>query len=459
MSQKLSGLVRSHVGTAEGARFVEKYFSPAAIIDAERVPDEFGGSSALSHSQRTLSLTASTYAGGKVRNGWKATFVTTPIAGAPVQCRFDYVVDGTGAAGSHTTFITEGNALLKQALAENNSGTKYRVTAKSITAHLDANATSNQGTVYAATIGNSYRGAIGTGADTTIDLSRSSFWWKGANLEALSDPSLISTMPGAVTWDATDGIYAINHNDGGFQWARADLAYVQFISGGGTVNSWNINAPMWEPCLDWDVNCVVFDNLHADAKIVLKVITDYEIIPEVGSIYQGETHKSATDMSTLALIKGANDQFGHFYPADFNDWGTLWQSTKDFFGKAKPLLSKAANYIPGVGPVVSKVIDAIPVQSAASREAATRKLAEQAERAAMLENAAVKQAEAILKNKSNVKPSSAPYQGKAWTSPQGRAKCAICSKLFKDPAAVQRHVQAKHSSSKGSAAYFKNYSG
>jgi hypothetical protein len=141
---------------------------------------------------------------------------------------------------------------------------------------------------------------------------------------------------------------------------------------------------------------MVVDNLNQNASVICKAITCYEIQPEIGSIIQDVVSVSAVDMASLAVYKSACANFGAFYPADFNDWGTLWQGIKDFFAKAKPFISKAANFIPGVGPLISTFIEGIPTQTKESRKANMKAQADKAERAAKIEAAALKNAERIL---------------------------------------------------------------
>jgi len=225
-------------------------------------------------------------------------------------------------------------------------------------------------------------------------LGYSNFNWRGAQTSTYG-PSTISAKAGSVSWKAVDGVYAVSRNDGHFDWARANNSNVQSPSFNAL--SGCLVAPYaWEPCLDWSVPVVVFENINQKASVVVKAITCYEIQPELGSQIQDLASVSAVDMSAIAMYKAACGQFGCFYPADFNDWGTLWQGVKEFFSHAKAPLMSVAGMIPGVGPILSGIINQIPTQTKKSRENALKAAKEKAEREAKIEAAKLKEAEAIL---------------------------------------------------------------
>jgi hypothetical protein len=400
MSQKLHQLVKPFVGTSAGSLFVEKAISPSSSVDAQQVPDEFSGTSVALQSNKSTSCNPKLFAiavgagAADYKDGtpYRLTFMSLPVPGHPVAVRIDYT-GGTGVAQTVTTTLSEGSALLRQLLVTTStSATTYRITAKSVTLNMDANATTNNGTIYAVDVDNSYARTSETLTSGVTGSGYASFCWRGQTLPNMS-PDSISAKSGSVAWRAVDGIYAVSRNEGEFVWARANNANVQSPANSG------IAGPLttaWEPALDWSVPVIVVDNLNQNASVICKAITCYEIQPEIGSIIQDVASVSAVDMAALAVYKSACANFGAFYPADFNDWGTLWQGIKDFFAKAKPYIAKAANFIPGVGPLISTFIDGIPAQTKESRQAAMKQQRDKAERAALIEAAALKNAERVL---------------------------------------------------------------
>lgn len=455
MSQKLRELVRPHLGTTEGSLFLEKAMSPSAPIGPQRVPDSNSDPTAVIESTRTVVFTPSLFdlvvgtAVGNIRAGTTVRYgmVTCPFAGVVCfACCYYQKGDGSGVAVQAVVLI-DTTPLLVNVLADGNSATLYRMTASSYTAQLDANATNNQGYVYAVDVGNSYTRI--TGPLTGGDGMKSQWAWKGAvsasttaGATCLTNINNITAKSGNVNWRAVDGMYGIQRNEGEFLWHRADDCDAQSPQGAGTAGL-RLVLNNWEPCTDWTVGTFVADNIASDANVPIKFIRCFEIKPELGSLLSNIAEVSATDMPAINLYKTLSQQFGTHYPADFNDWGTLWQGVKNFFGSAKPLLSKAAQFIPTVGPVVSGMIDAIPVQTKASREAAMAKNKAKAEARATLEAAKLKDAQKTL-SEGKVAPrdkmrgnsgggGAKPNKGKG-------ASCPFCKRGFANMDQVKKHL-------------------
>jgi len=459
MSQKLRDLVRPHLGTTEGSRFLEKAMSPSAPIGAQRVPDTCSEPTAVMESTRTIVFNPALFglvvgtAAGNIRTGSTVRYgmVTCPVAGiaAWAYCYFQKG-DGTGLA-LVTTIISDTSPLLINCLADPNSASLYRMTASSYTAQLDANATNNQGYMYAVDVGNSYTRI--TGPLTGGDITKSQWAWKGAisasitlGVTALTQVDNMTAKAGNVNWRAVDGMYGIQRNEGNFLWHRADDCDLQAPTGAGTSGQ-RVAANTWEPCCDWSVGSFVADNISVDANVPIKFIRCFEMKPELGSLLQNIAEVSATDLPALNVYKTLSQQFGTHYPADFNDWGTLWQGVKNFFSSAKPLISKAAQFIPSVGPVISGMIDSIPVQTKAARESAMASNKAKAEARATIEAATLKNAQKVLsegKLATRPKPqraTTAVVDGNTKYSNKGRGvQCPFCKRGFANMDQVKKHV-------------------
>jgi len=375
------------------------------------------------------------------------------VAGFPGLIRV-IGADEAGVAIIRNYHVAEGSPQLNAGLSSAQSGTRYRVTAKSVTVTQDANSVSNNGTMYAADVRNSYaRGNTGLIGCTSAD--RATYYWRGLSFASIAEPTILSTMPGAVSWPASQGVYAVSRNTGAFDWARADSAYVQDPLFAGTFGGGNNADTNWEPCLDWSVPAMTFMNLSSGAQYPVKFITCYEIIPELSSIFQDNATLSATNLAALSLYKTASEQFQQFYPADFNDWGTLWNGVKSFFSSAKPLLSGAAKFIPGAGPVISSMIDLIPVSKDQKMERA-RQQTEEATQRATTEAAINRNAARVLSDgkasRSAIQPMNSwkPQKTKLANMPtksnptyKGFA-CGMCHKPFPNEQAMLSHRMAKH---------------
>jgi len=350
--------------------------------------------------------------------------------------------DGSGYSIASSSII-ESEPMVTSLTTADSGGTHYRITASSFTANLDATALTNCGTIHATSVGNSLVRVTGPLAGG--DPAKAQFYWKGLptwdpvpTAPSLASVATLSTKPGYTTWRMVDGLYAVQRNQGLFEFARADQADVQTPNQPGS-NAGRIPIPTWEPCLDWDCHAAIFDNIDLGATVNVKFIRCYEIIPEAGSIAQGFANASATDMPSVNMYKTLSGQFGMLYPADFNDWGTLWQGVKNFFGKAKPILSKAASFIPGVGGVVSKMIDQIPVQTAEAREKAMAELKEKAEAKAKIDAAALRNAEEVLaRGKAAPRRDKVSLPASKVSTKVGKKKpCPYCGKLFNN---VKNHL-------------------
>lgn len=447
--------MRPHLGTSEGALFLEKVMSPSAPIGPQRVPDANSDPTAVLESTRTLVFTPALFglsvgltegqvaAGSAIRYG----MITVPLAGY-IAWAYAFYQKGDGSGtGLVSVNIRDTTPLLTSCLSDDNSATLYRMTASSYTAQLDANATNNQGYVYAVDVGNSYTRI--TGPLTDGDGMKSQWAWKGAigattnaSLTALTKVDNITAKSGNVNWRAIDGMYGIQRNEGEFLWHRADECDIQNPLGAGTAGN-RLTGRNWEPCTDWSVGVFVADNIALTANVPIKFIRCFEIKPELGSLLSNIAEVSATDIPALNLHKTLTQQFGTHYPADFNDWGTLWQGVKNFFSSAKPMLSKAAQFIPTIGPVVSGMIDAIPVQTKASREAAMAKNKARAEARATVEAANLKNAQKVLsegKLATREKPRGNATTGGGAKSNGKGAQCPFCKRGFANMDQVKKHL-------------------
>ena len=204
MSQKLSDLVRPHVGTQDGALFLEKAISPSATIPAQQVPDSFPDRSLAVESTGTTTWTPSSFnvsvgtAVGQIAAGskYRLLFLTTPVAGCPYVASIRYI-DGTGLVTVKHQMINEPSALMRTVIPDSVGSSRYRISAKSITAHLDATATTNCGMVYAGPIRNSWtRASSDTLTAGTTGKGYGNFFWRGqSNAFFINDPANITNIP------------------------------------------------------------------------------------------------------------------------------------------------------------------------------------------------------------------------------------------------------------------------
>jgi len=243
MSQRLDSLVKQLIGSDHGSEFIEKALSPSIDVHGIRVPDEFSEPTACLDTQRMVQLSPAFFgissslvvAGTRVRY----SLITIPTAGIHFIARMTYVSAVTGGIPTISdvnAYAYDSDPLLAQVVAQNTiGGVKYRTVASSITAHLDATALTNCGTIYASQVNNSYVPGIEPLTNATSGKGYASYYWRGAQFDNthLADPSFLTTRAGSVSWDATDGLYAIQRNDGSFNWARADNCDMQAPTANG----------------------------------------------------------------------------------------------------------------------------------------------------------------------------------------------------------------------------------
>jgi len=427
MSQRLDSLVKQLIKSDHGSEFIQKTLSPSIDVRGVRVPDEFSEPTSVLDSQRIIQVNPAfmgfdkNLPSGNVRY----SIMTLPAFGLHLVVRADFML-GAGSPAAYIKIIADTDPLLTQCVSPgNNTGVKYRTVASSITAHLDATALTNSGTIYATQVNNSYTPGIEGLTGGTTGKGYGSFYWRGSPLTLLNltDPAFITTRPGCITWDATDGIYAIQRNDGTFSWARADNCNMQSPASNLGITGLITGAPSWEPCVDQDVTVTIFDNIDPSSTVVVKSIRSYEIVPEAGSLLQGLSARSPTDMTAMALYKTMTGQVGTLYPSDFNDWGTLWQGIKNLWAKIKTPVVAGLNFVPGFGGVLSKMASAIPTQTAKEKQQAEARVKRVAQEDRMIREAQKREAQKVMKNKGAAKPKPAarpPAQKKP-----GRRQLAI----------------------------------
>jgi len=414
MSQKLDSLVKQLINSDHGSDFIQKTLSPSIDVRCVRVPDEFSEPTACIDTQRIVQFSPQLFsilptnilAGSRIRYG----MMTIPAAGVYAVGVMRYTNSSSVASEAYIN-LYETDPLLSQVVAANvPSAVKYRTVASSVTTHLDATALTNSGTVYASQVNNSYVPGIELMTNGVSGKGYSSFFWRGAQfgLTALIDPSYLTTRPGSISWDATDGCYAVQRNDGLFDWARADNCNLQSPGVVGALTGVFTGDTYWEPCIDQNISVVLYDNIDPSAIVVAKFIRSYEILPETGSILQGLTMRSPTDMAAMALYKTMAQQVGTLYPADFNDWGTLWQGVKNLWAKIKTPVVAGLNFVPGFGGVLSKMASAIPTQTSKEKAKAEAKLKRTAEEDRLIRESQRREALKTVKNKG--KPSAPPSQ-------------------------------------------------
>jgi len=426
MSQRLDTLVKQLINSDHGSEFIEKALSPSIDVHGIRVPDEFSEPTACLDTQRMVQLSPAFFgiSSSVVVTGTRVQYaiMTVPTAGIHFIARMTYISAVTGGVPTiaHVNaYAYDTDPLLSQVVAVGtSSGVKYRTVASSITAHLDATALTNCGTVYASQVNNSYVPGIEPLTNATADKGFASYYWRGAtfNETGLSDPSFLTTRAGSVSWDATDGLYAVQRNDGSFNWARADNCNLQAPTATGKAGLFSPNT-YWEPCIDQNITVAIFDNIDPAALVVVKSIRCYEIVPETGSILQGLAMRSPTDMAAMALYKTMVGQVGTLYPADFNDWGTLWQGIKNLWAKIKTPVVAGLNFVPGVGGVLSKMASAIPTQTSKEKAKAEAKLKRTAEEDRLIRESQRREALKTVKNKGKPKPAPTPRNNKMSSAP------------------------------------------
>jgi hypothetical protein len=338
----------------------------------------------------------------------------------------------------------------------NGSASLYRICARSITSRLIANDLTNQGSVFAASLGNSsyLSGQSSTEAAQPV----ATF----TNTQLLPTSTQLTAIPGSYSGKAKDGCYAIHRNAGTFKYFNADTCYAQFLGSGtpgsavnplplGSVGSGQPGGdpthPWWN-CDDWDMVCVMFTGLDPKATIDITIHSVYEMIPEIGSKLTSLCRVPNMDVASMEVIKRLHHEFGQFYPADFNDWGTLWQGAKNFFADNKDLIGTLAGAVPMAGGALSAIVKAIPTESKSQRRQNAISLQQEADENALLRRAQLLNAENMfIGNSTNSGPKNrrtkAGIKPKIAMQPDVKS-CPACNKKFATRKAMLEHFSEAH---------------
>jgi len=258
--------------------------------------------------------------------------------------------------------------------------TKWRMTSKGMTIHMDANFIANQGMVYADQWPADFNN-LAFGPTDTISTSI-----RAANMRLpLMDPdSMVQRSPRTYVGNARDGVYivsypvrptvAVDYHDQGtdeppegdsdvtapwMSWCypdetgvgsheqAADNAHYKYLSGIGN------------QCAQSGFTCgvAIFTGLSPTANLQVKLRAGMELVPTSSTIMQAFTGPSPLlDSQALEVVSRVAQQSAGAYPASYNDLssilGSVWSAVK---GIVKPI-GEIANFAAGTKiPVISDI--------------------------------------------------------------------------------------------------------
>jgi len=463
-----SSLVRPILASNTAANFFEKYVSPSATVRCESVPDADARPSVVLESTGTSAGNGpGTVTTGKVLQSWSLYIVGSAYAGSTAGLfSVNNYTDGTSSSGAGGVFFEPDPLMLSLVdptlqtpvnAPANGSASLYRICARSITTRLIANDLTNQGSVFAASLGNS--SYLSGQSSTEFSQPIATF----TNTQLLPTSGAITTIPGSYSGKAKDGCYAVHRNAGTFKYFNADTSYAQFLgsgSPGSAINPLPLGSyqfgsiggdathPWWN-CDDWDMICTLYTGLDPKATIDITVHNVYEMIPEVGSKITSLCRVPNMDVSSMEVIKRLHHEFGQFYPADFNDWGTLWQGAKNFFADNKDLIGSLAGAVPMAGGALQALVKAMPVESKTQRKQNALALQQRSDEDATLRRAQLLNAENMfMGNSTNSGPkqrrTKAGSNVKSLFPPAEVKSCPACKKKFQTRKAMLEHFSEAH---------------
>lgn len=365
--------------TEHGKHFLEKYISPSAEVPWNGVPDVNGAPTTTIAIQQSLRIPSPASDSGKK---WDLTVLYNPrgrllgywrsntAEAIPTMRQSMILAEEPIFAAAH-----------KDPVAFNQMAARYRIGYAGLTTHLDSSSITDEGTVSTVRAGCPWQIAPwGDGNSPNSNSGTAPFYqWKAPNYDYRGfninrvDQQVISSRPGSVVRQAREGTYDALRNDGRFDWAGTDGAWYNTPTSTTTPDALAADLPHLHPTPDWDYLILRYENLHPYAAVILKMMVGYEFQTDLGSPLQSFMRLTPQDESAMRLVRALGGQFPGGWPADYNDWGTIWNAVKRTWNTLQPAIAGATALIPEVGPGLSALIGAMPKLSVNEQQQGARK--------------------------------------------------------------------------------------
>jgi len=342
--------------SVEGKAYLEKYISPSAEVAWDGIPDDSTGGLVTIEETGILRIgpPVATENGGL----WACNILFAPVIG---NLGMTIVSQGQNTA-SNAIITKEPNFAISQSQPDRMAllGTRYRLGAASITTQLDASALNNQGTAFVMSQQNPWKlQTAKTNQFLTVgpwaDVVAPYYTWSCKTLGDI-DSQTIMARPGTKTRPAREGDYTpLRNREETFKWMDCEVAWLQ-----SPTSLYELPYPLTAPVPGWDMVIQRFEGLHPTAGLVIKYIACWEIQPDIGSPLQSFIRATPVDHAAMALAKAFVRSFDGSFPADYNDWATLWNGVKATWNAIRKPLTSAVAAIPGYGPALSAAVGMLP---------------------------------------------------------------------------------------------------
>jgi hypothetical protein len=390
--------------TVYGSDFCRRYLHPCdeARVEPMKIPDDVNDQSAAVE-QRIYSVQIAPEA---ATNNWDLQVVSLPFPDVPIALRrrpaggtwsyWHAVTDtptfppgvtrlGTSEPVSpgSTHYKLTSNPLIVSKPKLFTSTDTYRGVARGLTFDLNANALSNQGFIMAGQWGNKTATTLNSMFPTQPEFSGDGTplentpphqpYWVIKDIPA-EPADLMAKVAGACEWKSTEGFYMpIHYEDpqhpfkefstwnydaiGGSDLSGCPIALCESSENNQVIV--NLNADLvytstsnpltGHECLtsagslNQMVGCVIFTGLDKTASIIIKVISDYELIPSTGSdLTVAVTKAPVTDMVAVKMTQSVTTGLPMGFPSRYNNLGLIMKSIQPL---VKPAMNIAMPWI------------------------------------------------------------------------------------------------------------------
>jgi len=252
-----------------------------------------------------------------------------------------------------------------------------RVTHKGLTMHLDAPALSDQGRVVAGQMALPFNaehapltadGWVGnTGG--SVNVNGLGDYYSLAQIP-LEENCLVQASPGAVAWEARDGVYMpLRFRDPVHNFSPSGSAALlaTYVSGIGQTQTIRLSDTRAGPTgttgrspvqvapkmlLNCQTAVVLFRGISPTANIHSKVITGLESLVETCSAVSPYQRISPVlDVEAINWVTRMGQELPQGFPASYNDFGFLNKLINGINVIAKPIRNKFLRKIPGIGKI------------------------------------------------------------------------------------------------------------
>nr|WPR18476.1 MAG: peptidase A21 family protein [Chemarfal virus 91] len=337
---------KQHLGdTSEGAAWCLKVLHPCdeATLLYSGIPDKTAAGVVTPEFRTRENITAPAATAGATPTSWDCGIMSLPYPDTPAIYFRRLNTDPVGSWDDGTALTAPLTGDLQQHVM------KYRMSYSGTTAHLVANATTDQGMVRATSMATEFTTQDGTTVGTeSINVGEGQQW----DITAFEQLG-----PRVYTSEARNGVYVVDRPcEDTYRFTANQAAAVKVFgpSGPGTPpvpdptpkNLQVAGSPKF-PENNFTTSYIMFNGLALTSSIDLKCVRGYEVVPQTRSTLATMMKPSPDyDPQALSMASRVSQKMPAAFPAHYNDFGDI--------------LGGIARAISGLGlPIISDIAGAL----------------------------------------------------------------------------------------------------